>query len=119
VENRYRLPKSRRLTRDSEFQRVRAEGQSLRSDLLTLAFVLECGSAAPRAGVITSKRLGNAATRNRVRRRLREIFRKHQHGIAAGVWLVTIASPRAVHVSFAVLEDEWLRLVRRASILAP
>jgi ribonuclease P protein component len=47
---------------------------------------------------------------------LREIFRKHQHEIRDGIWIVTIASARAARGPFRALEDEWLRLGRRASI---
>jgi hypothetical protein len=32
---------------------------------------------------------------------------------------VTIASPQAARSSHHALEDEWLRLAKRASILAP
>jgi ribonuclease P protein component len=88
--------------------------------MLTLGLLKDANSTAPsRAGFITSRRVGGAAVRNRVRRRLREIFRKHQHEICAGVWIVTIASARAARGTFHALEDEWLRLGRRASIFAP
>ena len=116
---RFRFPKSRRLARDAEFQRVRAEGKSIRGQLLTLAILKDAESLPARAGFITSKRVGHAVLRNRTRRRLREIFRKHQHQIPAGTWLVAIASSRAARASFAALEDEWLRLAQRAFILAP
>ena len=119
MDKRHRFPKSRRLTRDSEFQRVRREGKSIRGELLTIAFLRDAAPLAARAGFITSKRVGPAVVRNRTRRRLREIFRKHQHEIASGTWLVTIASARAARAPFASLEDEWLRLLGRASILAP
>jgi ribonuclease P protein component len=115
---RYRFPKSRRLTRTAEFQRVRVEGKSVRGELLTLAFLKDAESSPARAGFITSKRVGHAVVRNRTRRRLREIFRKHQCEIPVGIWLVTIATSRAARASFAALEDEWLRLTRRAFILA-
>ena len=122
----HRFPKSRRLTRNAEFQRVRREGKSLRGELLTIAFLNDAMCGPPggspshaRAGFITSKRVGNAVVRNRTRRRLREIFRKHQHEIVPGTWFITIASARAARATFSVLEDEWLRLIRRASILAP
>jgi ribonuclease P protein component len=75
-------------------------------------------NAPVRAGFITSRRVGSAVIRNRTRRRLREIFRKHQHEIRTGVWIVTIASARAARVTFDALEDEWLRLAGRASIFA-
>jgi ribonuclease P protein component len=71
-----------------------------------------------RAGFITSRKVGGAVARNRVRRRLREIVRRHQHELAGNAWIVTIASPRAARSSYRALEDEWLRLAKRASILA-
>lgn len=113
-----RFPRSRRLTLNSEFQRVRTEGFSIRGEILTIGFLKNSEACVARAGFITSRRVGSAVVRNRTRRRLREIFRRHQHELNAGVWIVTIASPRAAGQTFLVLEDEWLRLVQRASILA-
>jgi ribonuclease P protein component len=91
----------------------------VRGELITLAFLKDVDRSPARAGFITSKRVGHAVIRNRARRRLREIFRKHQHEISHGTWLVSIASARAAHAPFAELEDDWLRLARRTSILAP
>ena len=89
----------------------------MRGDTLTIGFLKSMESnATVRAGFITSKRVGNAVVRNRTRRRLREIFRKHQHEICDGIWIVTIASARAARETFRALEDEWLRLAQRASI---
>ena len=114
----FRFPRSRRLTLAAEFHRVRTEGSSIRGETLTLAFLKTSEARAqPRAGFVTSKRVGGAVARNKVRRRLREIFRKNQHKLAPGVWIVTIASNRSVRAPFYALEDEWLRLARRASIL--
>ena len=61
--------------------------------------------------------VGGAVVRNRVRRRLREIVRRHQHELRQGVWFVIIARYEAATASYDALEDEWLRLARRASIL--
>ena len=72
-----------------------------------------------RAGFVTSRKIGGAVLRNRVRRRLREIVRRHQHEIVDSVWIVTIARADATRATHRELEDEWLRLARRASILAP
>src|SRR5881398_4153612 len=117
MQKRLRFPKSRRLTLDSEFQRVRTEGASIRGGTLTLGVLKNAEpKALVRAGFITSRRVGGAVIRNRTRRRLREIFRKHQHEIRDGIWIVTIASARAARGTFRALEDEWLRLGRHASI---
>ena len=74
-------------------------------------------SGLSRVGFITSRRLGSAVVRNRVRRRLREIVRRHQHDLRQDFWIVLVARHDAATASYRALEDEWLRLVKRASIL--
>ena len=70
-----------------------------------------------RAGFVTSRQLGSAVIRNRVRRRLREIVRQHQHEIIKGACIVTVGRAAAAAATYRELEDEWLRLAKRASIL--
>ncbi len=114
------FPRSRRLTRSAEFLRVKGEGVAHRGGLIILGVLQTAPSeAAFRAGFVTSKRIGNAVVRNRVRRRLREAVRLHQRTIRGGLWLVLIARPGAAKATSAELEHEWLRLAKRASILAP
>ena len=111
--------KSRRLTKPAEFAQVKTTGTAHRGRLLILG-VLETAVAGPfRAGFVTSKRVGGAVVRNRIRRRLREIVRCNQHALRPGIWLVLIARPAAAEASSKALEDEWLRLAKRAFILAP
>ena len=114
-----RFPKARRLTRSSEFERVKTTGQSIQGRFLLLGFLAVGGDGPFRAGIITSKRIGEAIVRNRVRRRIREVVRTEQRRVRNGLWLVLIARRPAVHASYATLKDEWLRLADRASILAP
>jgi ribonuclease P protein component len=111
----FSFPKARRLTHRSEYVRVKREGITQRGKLLILSVMPAENSW--RAGFITSSRLGGAVVRNRVRRRLREIVRRHQHELRQGVWFVIIARHEAAGASYGTLEDEWLRLARRASIL--
>ena len=114
----FAFPKTRRLTRASDFDRVKEAGHPERGRFIVLAALTVQNSGATRAGFITSGRLGSAVVRNRVRRRLREIVRKHQHDLREGLWIVVIARPAAAKASYHALEDEWLRLAKRASILA-
>lgn len=111
--------KSRRLTRPAEFLRVKNEGAAHRGALLVLGVLPTREATQFRAGFVTSKRIGNAVMRNRVRRRLREIVRLHQHALRGDIWIVLIARPAAAKATSAALEHEWLRLAKRASILAP
>lgn len=112
------FPRSKRLIRTADFKRVREEGTVARGTLLFLS-VLPAAPGDLRAGFVTSRKVGSAAVRNRVRRRLREIFRRHQPGIIQARWVVTIARPPAARATSAALEHEWLRLAKRTSILAP
>ena len=107
----------RRLTHRSEYERVKRNGITQRGKLLMLNAMPVENSGPWRAGFVTSGRVGGAVVRNRVRRRLREIVRRHQHELREGVWFVIIARHEAATARYDALEDEWLRLARRASIL--
>lgn len=109
--------KPRRLTRASDYERVKTAGFPRRGKLLILSVapVEDCGPS--RAGFVTSRVLGSAVARNRVRRRLREIVRQHQQKLRPGFWIVVIARSDAVRATYAELEREWLHLSKRASIL--
>jgi ribonuclease P protein component len=113
----FSFSKARHLTRASEYERVKRDGLARRGRLLTLSAIAIENSGLSRVGFITSRRLGNAVIRNRVRRRLREIVRRHQHDLRQDFWIVLIARRDAANASYRALEDEWLRLARRASIL--
>lgn len=113
------FPKTRRLTLTAQFARVRTEGQNVRGRLLILGFLRTERTERFRAGFVTSKRIGGAVLRNRVRRRLRDVVRTQQERLREGFWFVVIARPAAARASYRALKDEWLRLAERASILAP
>jgi len=112
------FPKRHRLRRQSEFERVKRSGRLERGALLMLRVLVGESGSRFRAGFIASKKIGGAVLRNRVRRRLRETVRRHQHEIVEGAWVVTVARATAGRATYRELEDEWLRLAKRASILA-
>jgi ribonuclease P protein component len=94
---------------------VKTEGRAHSGRFLTLGVLRGCPSS--KVGLITSKRVGGAVDRNRVRRRLRELMRLSRPSWAEGVWFVAIARRAAVSASFAELQAEWLRLATRAGVL--
>ena len=116
---RFRFSRLSRLSRASEFRQVKASGKSWTGKHLVLAILTREINVAPRIGIIATKRVGNAVSRNKIRRRIREIFRLNQHRIKQGFWVVTIARLSAAKAAFDELQRDWLRLVERASILAP
>ena len=54
-----------------------------------------------RLGVTVSRKVGNAVVRNRVKRRIREWFRRDRSAIGPGLDLVVIARPSAARMSGA------------------
>lgn len=79
--------------------------------------VLKLSEPGNRIGLITSRRIGNAVTRNRTRRRLREMVRMTRPRFKDGLWVVIIARRPAALAEYKEIEREWLNLARRASIL--
>lgn len=69
-------------------------------------------------GFTVSKAVGNAATRNRVKRRLRHLTRKHLHaleGLPGRAALVVRALPPAADATYATLDADLGRTLNRVS----
>jgi ribonuclease P protein component len=70
-----------------------------------------------RVGITVSKKLGKAHIRNRVRRRLREIYRLNEDMFQPGWDIVVVARSRAVDAPFGKLTESYLSLAQKAGIL--
>lgn len=110
------LRSAQRLTRTRDFAAVREKGKSWTSRCLILAVRPRPENTTAHAGFTTTKRLGNAVVRNRVRRRLRMIVRQFFPRIRVTHDIVTIAKFPAVTVDFALLHREWEKLATRAGL---
>lgn len=116
----YGRPKVARLTSSRDFRRVTRLGKTVRSSSLRISCLMTEGAeggdvhrGSLRIGLVVSKKVGGAVVRNRLRRRLREIFRKlHPQGISHH-WMVVIAQSGADSTAFPELERECLFLVRK------
>ena len=70
-----------------------------------------------RIGITVGKKLGKAHIRNRIRRRLREIYRLNEDRFLPGYDIVVVARSRAVSAEFSALTQAFLLLARKADIL--
>ncbi len=66
-----------------------------------------------RLGLSVSKKVGGAVKRNKVRRRLKEIFRSSVKSLPNDADFVISARPSAAEASFEELNDEFLKSLHR------
>ena len=74
-------------------------------------------SATNRVGLTVSKKLGHAVVRNRIRRRLREVYRLNEEKFQPGWDIVVVARSRCVNATFDALTKAYLSLAEKAGIL--
>lgn len=111
------FPRERRVRRRGEFRET-YDGGRRSHGRLAVVFASPGEGGGPRLGVTVTKKVGGAVVRNRLRRRVREIFRRFpatRSGPPAR--LVVNVSPRAATASFAELREELERLFSR--VLGP
>jgi len=71
-----------------------------------------------RYAISTSRKLGGAVQRNRVRRRLLEILRRQEPPDAPGLDILIVARPDCVDAPFVELRSALERLLRAARRIA-
>jgi ribonuclease P protein component len=72
--------------------------------------------AGPRVGFVVSRAVGNAVTRNRVKRRLRELVRARLRSLPDAGLLVVRALPASAAASYADLARDLDKTLRRLGV---
>jgi len=98
------------------FRRLYQKGKSAANKYLVI-YCRRNGSSENRIGYTVSSKLGHAVVRNRVRRRLREIYRLHESQFRPGWDLVVVARSRAVDAPYKKLEGAYLSLAAKLDLL--
>ena len=106
-----RLRPDDRIKQRRDFRRVQGSGVRVhtRHFLLTLA---PSPSESGRVGITITRKVGNAVERNRVKRVVREVYRRHHDWFPPGVDVVFIAKRGAPAVGYEILREE-VRKARR------
>ena len=72
-----------------------------------------------RVGITVSKKLGKAHIRNRIRRRIREVYRLNEDKFQPGWDIVVVARSKALNAPFDKLTASYLSLAKKAGVLKP
>ncbi len=103
------------LKKNHEFRRLYARGKAAAAPCLVL-YCRRNGGNHNRIGYTVSNKVGHAVVRNRIRRRLREIYRLHEAEFARGYDIVIVARPRAAGADYHRLEREVLKAAGRLGL---
>lgn len=98
------------------FRRIYQRGKTAADGRLAL-YVRRNGGRENRLGLTVSTKVGGAVVRNRVRRRLREVYRLHEGLLAGGMDVVIVARVRAAHSGYRQLERSFLCLADKLELL--
>jgi len=104
-----------RLRKHADYQRVYAEGRKRRSASMSWFLALRPETSMPRVGLTAGKVLGKAHERNRIKRRLREVLRRHLHELPSGCDLVLHPHRSVLTIEFTKLEAEIVRILEQAN----
>lgn len=98
------------------FRRLYRRGESAANRYLAL-YCKRNGLPVNRVGLTVSSKLGCAVVRNRLRRRLREIYRLHEDSFRRGWDIVAVGRGAAPGADFRKLEDAYLALAAKLGLL--
>jgi ribonuclease P protein component len=111
-----RFPKRLRILVRRDFLRIQGQGRRIHGRRLVFQF-LPGRTDASRLGITVSKKVGNAVVRNRIKRWVREVFRRHPELRPAGRrWsydLVITAKSGVTDFSYDSLEAEIISIIER------
>lgn len=107
-----RLARVQRLRRREDYQRCYRQGRRRHGALATLYFVPNELSH-PRVGITVSRKVGKSVVRHRLKRRIKEVYRRwEERGRLPALDVVVHLKPAAANSDFPSLRKELLRLLR-------
>ncbi|MBI4560057.1 MAG: ribonuclease P protein component [Candidatus Hydrogenedentes bacterium] len=113
---RQRLPRTERLTRKCDFEWVYQHGTK-RVGPHFLCYMARREGQGRKVGFAVSRKVGKATVRNRVKRLIREVYRRHRSELAGDLCLVVIARSSSRELSFEECSAAIRRLWSQGGVL--
>ncbi|MBZ0291986.1 MAG: ribonuclease P protein component [Anaerolineae bacterium] len=111
------MQRRHRLCRGEDFQRLRREGLAYHYDFIHVR-VAQNALDHNRYGFVTSKKLGNAVVRNRIKRVLREVIRHLHPQLRTGFDVMIVARQAIIGQPYAGVARIVEQALKRADLLS-
>ena len=105
------------LKKNHEFKRLYNKGKNAASQY-AVVYCRRNGKTENRLGVTVSTKIGGAVQRNRVRRRLKEIYRLSENDLTPGYDIVIVARVRSRYAGYREIESSVLYLFRKLNMMS-
>ena len=110
------LPKNIVIRHRDDFEQLFQSGKRVPGTFVYLLYLpmLSDEPQRPNVGFVCGKKIGNAVTRNKYKRLMREIFRKHK-GLFTGFQVLIVAQSAILNADSRSLQEEILSLTKALS----
>ena len=109
------MKKRFRVKKEKDFNAIFQEGKSV-ANRKFVVYRLENSDQHFRVGLSVSKKLGNAVTRNQIKRRIRHVLITHKDQIIGNLDFVVIARKGVEEMNYTEIEKNLLHVLRLANI---
>lgn len=100
-----------RIRKKNDFSRLYKSGNRFRGKYFTLVY-LDGRFDFSRLGVVASRKVGGAVVRNKVKRRIRELYRRNKTLITRPIDLVAIAKEEAGQTTWTAFREDFLSALK-------
>lgn len=104
------------IKKNTDFKKVYNNKNSKATSLLVL-YNMKNDYDYSRLGVSVSKKVGKAVVRNKIKRRLKEIYRLNEYTIKSGYDIIIIVRVKANNATYNDLEKSFMYLLKKTNLL--
>ncbi|CAG9622879.1 ribonuclease P protein component [Sutcliffiella rhizosphaerae] len=107
------MRKQQRIKKNKDFQHVFQKGKSMANRQFVIYAVKQEGQSEFRVGLSVSKKIGNAVTRNRIKRLIREAIHELKDRLPVGIDLVVIARKPTAEMSLEEVKSSLQHVIKK------
>ncbi|MED3801417.1 ribonuclease P protein component [Lysinibacillus xylanilyticus] len=111
------MKKRQRVKKNDDFQKVFKKGKSFANRQFVVYFLEKEGQTEFRVGLSVSKKLGNAVTRNQIKRYIRQSIHEIKDELKLNMDYVIIARQPAATMDFHEVKQSLQHVLRIAKVL--